>query len=357
MKKLIYIVFILISSATYAQGNFSFTGSVPGLKIQKVYLQYSPGTRETSLVKDSADVINNRYHFSGVVKNAGFGLISAKDLSKGIGVIIIAPEHFEVLHQGELTKLKVIGSQANADFERLKMLESSARKSIEGVTGELEKKILLKSSLENAYRGFILSNPASSMALFALGKFREQQPDPYILDALYKLLPPATQQSPQGISLAEKIRGEKLLLTQSTAGNQALEFILPDTSGRPVSLEEFKGKYVLLDFWASWCVPCRKDNPHLKSAYSRFHSYGFEIISISLDLPSAKTKWLQAIHQDGIGQWYHLLDATDQNQSVALQWGVHAIPQNFLINPEGKIITSGLREGRLEEELIKIFKP
>lgn len=142
---------------------------------------------------------------------------------------------------------------------------------------------------------------------------------------------------------------------QATLGVGALapELDFPDPSGKSIKLSSLKGKYVLIDFWASWCSPCRAESPNLVKAYAKYHSKGFEIYQLSLD--KQKDKWVEAIKEDQLDWPYHVSDLLYWKSAGARLYQVNSIPANFLINPEGVIIARDLRGEALEEELAKIF--
>jgi thiol-disulfide isomerase/thioredoxin len=137
-------------------------------------------------------------------------------------------------------------------------------------------------------------------------------------------------------------------------GSQAPEFSQADTSGVQVSLSSFRGKYVLLDFWGSWCVFCRKEHPNLIKEYEKYKEKGFTILSVAAD--EDRDKWLGAIRKDGIGRWTHVSDLKGMNNEVAKLYFVKSYPGNFLIDPNGIIIAQNLRGEDLENKLTSIFK-
>ena len=137
-------------------------------------------------------------------------------------------------------------------------------------------------------------------------------------------------------------------------GAIAPDFTQDDVNGTPVSLSSFKGKYVLIDFWASWCGPCRAENPNVVKAYNKFKSKNFTIIGVSLDKPEGKADWLAAIKNDGLA-WTQVSDLKFWSNEVALQYAVQSIPHNFLLDPTGKIIAKDLRGNDLDKKLTEIF--
>jgi peroxiredoxin len=132
-----------------------------------------------------------------------------------------------------------------------------------------------------------------------------------------------------------------------------MDFTLPDADGKDISLASYKGKYVLVDFWASWCGPCRAENPNVVKAYSRFKEKGFEILGVSLD--DKKDKWQAAVQADNLA-WTHVSDLKGWKNAVAEQYGIRAIPQNLLLDPQGVIIAKNLRGDALEKKLEEVLK-
>jgi peroxiredoxin len=136
-------------------------------------------------------------------------------------------------------------------------------------------------------------------------------------------------------------------------GNPILEFSQNDASGKPVSISSFKGKVVLVDFWASWCGPCRAENPNVVKAYNAFKDKGFDILGVSFD--SSKDKWLAAVEKDKLA-WTHVSDLKGWSNAVGQKFGIRSIPQNFLLDKEGKIIAKNLRGEDLYAKLEEILK-
>ncbi len=137
-------------------------------------------------------------------------------------------------------------------------------------------------------------------------------------------------------------------------GMTAPDISLPSPSGKMRSLSSLRGKVVLLDFWASWCGPCRRANPHVVEIYKKYKSKGFEVFSVSLDRPDGKDKWVEAIKQDGLIWENHVSDLKYWNCEPAATYGVRSIPKTFLIGKDGKVVALNPRDN-LEQELLKVL--
>ena len=204
---------------------------------------------------------------------------------------------------------------------------------------------------KTAQMQYIRQNPDSYISLLALQDFAGQDIDVSTVEPLYKSLSASVRNSVGGIAFSKAIDAARA----TSIGAIAPNFTQNDVNDKPVSLTDFKGKYVLLDFWASWCGPCRGENPNVVRAYKQYKNKNFTVLSVSLDRPGKKDEWLAAIKADGL-EWTQVSDLNFWNNAVAKLYGITFIPKNYLIDPSGKIIAKNLRGDDLDQKLAELFK-
>ncbi|MFT3678526.1 MAG: TlpA disulfide reductase family protein [Chitinophagaceae bacterium] len=161
------------------------------------------------------------------------------------------------------------------------------------------------------------------------------------------------------VAAAVKANINKSLQAQATSvswvGKEAPDFTMPDANGKEVSLSSFRGKYVLVDFWASWCMPCRQENPNVVSAFQRFKERNFTVLGVSLDQPGQRDKWLKAVMDDKL-TWTQVSDLQYWNSKVVKLYGFEGIPYNVLVDPKGIVVAEGLRGSQLGLKLAELLR-
>ncbi|MGN6416334.1 MAG: redoxin domain-containing protein [Pseudobacter sp.] len=224
-----------------------------------------------------------------------------------------------------------------------KAAESRVRKQLDSLQEVINEKV---------YKKFIEKNGKTSpVALYALQQYSGYAIDPVKTEPVFKMIGGPVKQLPSAKLFEARIATAKEL----QIGKKAIPFTQNDTADIPVSLASFKGKYVLIDFWASWCGPCRAENPNVVAAYQKYKDKNFTVLGVSLDRPGAKDKWIKAIHEDKL-DWTHVSDLKFWDNEVAKLYDIKAIPQNLLIDNEGKIIAKNIRGEELQTTLEQLFK-
>jgi peroxiredoxin len=205
-------------------------------------------------------------------------------------------------------------------------------------------------SIQKQIDKFITEKPKSPVAAFVLNATYQFNEDPLILEKRFNMLDASVKKLEAGKQLEDVIAEAKI----GAIGSQAIDFTQADTTGTPVSLSSFRGKYVLVDFWASWCGPCRQENPNVVENFNKFSSKNFTVLGVSLDRPGQKNKWIEAIKTDNL-TWTHVSDLQFWSNAAAQLYHVKGIPQNFLVDPNGVIVAKNLRGTDLEAKLCELL--
>ena len=370
------IAFSLLSCDSGKQSSFTVEGTVQNAGSGTIYLELNSTESRPVIVDSVKPGQDGKFQLSTDVTEQALYSLRAQQNPFPFAVLINDASNVTVnadlsKPENNYTVQGSAASQSIIDFEKTINANAqsilSLKRSIDSmnvITPTDSFSLRTKDSMVNAaFNQYV--EAAAAMKQFAQSTIEKSGSPMFVLYALGSFQVRSRQVGEAGFNKTEisqvlnnaakkfpdhtAIRDQKAKL----GSTKAPEFSLPDTSGKIVSLSSFRGKYVLVDFWASWCGPCRKENPNIVAAYNQFSQKNFTILGVSLD--KSKAEWMQAIHADGL-RWTHVSDLQHWNSAAAQLYGVNSIPFNVLIDPEGNIIAEGLHGPDLVNTLRQVVK-
>jgi len=378
MNKTTFLFLSLLPFLAAAQKNYTISGKLPAIKGEaKAYLVlFKEGAWKEI---DSAEIKGGKFQFTGSVDEPQGALLTVRQ--KG-GMDVAGKrdsqdffiENSKIIFSGTdaISTAKITGSVADQEnrereamikpvtAEIMRLQDMYGEKTADGAyVKPLEERKVAADSIQKLVAKnkdislqYAKSHLNSFMGLYTFNMYvLDSKFDPAVAEPLFNQFSRALKSSPLGLRTVEKIEIGKRRQT----GAKATDFTQNDLDGKPFTLSSLRGKYVLVDFWASWCVPCRAENPHVVKAYNEMKGKNFEIVGVSLDYPGGHAAWKGAVEKDGL-PWIQVSDLKGWKNEVAVMYGINSVPQNLLIDPNGMIIAKNLRGEALTEKLKELIK-
>ncbi|MDQ0109700.1 peroxiredoxin [Chitinophaga terrae (ex Kim and Jung 2007)] len=378
MKKqfVLAIAFCLPLGVMAQKKGFTIRGKIGTLDAPaKAYLYYKQDDKE---ITDSAILKKGQFTFKGTLNSPASAEIHVKHDTvtsvpySGSDVLSLYIENADITitSADSISNATIKGAATNNDNLELRKMQQPYRKTADSLmkvwyaadqakrqdSGFLKSMRAIMAVTQVKYdsvsRLFITRHPDSYISLrvfYEIEMAYNFNPDTALIK--FQRFPKYQQNSNLGKKLLEMIE----ISQRTNIGRMATDFSQRDTTGKAVKLSDFRGQYVLLDFWASWCKPCRAENPNLLAAYNKYKDKNFTILGVSLDEKRDRAAWLHAVKQDGL-PWTQVSDLEGFNAEAAKLYGIKAIPSNFLVDPKGVIVGRNLRGEELQAKLETLLK-
>ncbi len=361
MKKIIALAFVgilMLSTQLMGQG-FTIQGEVSGIESGKVTLQARGGD------KYATGIEKGKFTLKGKVEEAGIHSLRIEGV-RGTAQIFVENTKMKFSADKEdLRSAEVTGSKSHDVYSKYNILMgtlsektrplneayAAARKAEDKAEMKKIEKQFDKANDErtSAIEVFVKDNNKSLTSAYILSTIASRYQDPAKLEAAINSL----DASLNNTKYVTTLKSTLLVAKKTAVGVMAMDFTQNDVNGKPVSLSDFRGKVVLVDFWAAWCGPCRGENPNVVAAYNKYKSKGFTVLGVSLD--KDKARWLEAIEKDGL-TWTQVSDLKYWDNEVSKMYGIRGIPANILVGKDGKILAKNLRGDALPEKLAEIMR-
>lgn len=337
----------------------------------RVYLKTSE-VGQNSRVTDTAIVVNEFFEFKGTIEAPQMRILSVNGIAGQTALVLEPGETQAVIYKDSIYKSIAKGGDNNRVFtdykkgyqliiDRISRLQKEymlSKDDPEAVNEIQKRNKSMRSELKDYGLNFIKSNSGSDFSLILLDVITEQKGfNAALAEEVFKNMPIALLKKPYNKNLTQKISFKiqnEINKMDITVGVKAPDFTAPNPEGEMLTLSEIIGEVTILDFWASWCKPCRVENPNIVRIFNKYHEKGLEIISVSLDREGQKSAWVSAIEKDNL-DWYNVSNLKFWQDPIAKLYNISSIPATFVLDRDGKILATRLRGKELEAKIAELL--
>lgn len=373
MKKILLVLALsagIISCNKAGDGEFVLSGTVEGADGKSIILERQDDSLGIIAI-DTAKIENGKFKFTGVALEPEMHSLAIETLP-GKSYLILEDGKIDItIHKDSIHKNKVAGTYNNDQLQEFTNAGMAFQKKLENFQRDNEAAMVqaqntndtatvnklrgeflkIQQSMEASNVEYVKSHPKAYISVLLINNmFRGMEPDAELIQSLYNGLDSDLKKTKAAKNVEKRIAEFKAV----TVGKLAPNFTAPNPDGKPVSLKESLGKVTIIDFWASWCGPCRAANPELVALYNELHPQGLNIIGVSLDKPGDEAKWKQAIAKDQL-TWTQVSNLKHWQDPIATMYGIQSIPQMFVLNSYGVVVAKDLKGEVLKDKIKQLL--
>ena len=373
LNALICLIIILISCKSNTTKNNLYEVECNADGIYNGVRAYLKSSNNNKQVIDTAVVMNGAFKFKGEVSSPEMRILTIDGINGQTALVLESGKTNVTIYKDSIYKSIIKGGENNSIFNKYKdgyqnLVEKvtslreeymASRNNIEAVKRIQKQNVELRLELKNYGLNFLTQHPDTDFSLMLLESITLQKEfDAKLANEILEKIPNKISNRQYNIEVMQKINfniNNALSKAVIEVNSVAPDFTAPDPEGNQITLSEILGKVTILDFWASWCRPCRVENPNFVKLYNKYHEKGLNIISVSLDRENQKSRWIKAIEKDNLS-WYNVSNLKYWQDPVALMYNISSIPATFILDDKGTIIATRLRGSALEKKIDELFE-
>lgn len=373
LNALICLIIILISCKSNTTKNNLYEVECNADGIYNGVRAYLKSSNNNKQVIDTAVVMNGAFKFKGEVSSPEMRILTIDGINGQTALVLESGKTNVTIYKDSIYKSIIKGGENNSIFNKYKdgyqnLVEKvtslreeymASRNNIEAVKRIQKQNVELRLELKNYGLNFLTQHPDTDFSLMLLESITLQKEfDAKLANEILEKIPNKISNRQYNIEVMQKINfniNNALSKAVVEVNSIAPDFTAPDPEGNQINLSEILGKVTILDFWASWCRPCRLENPNFVKLYDKYHEKGLNIISVSLDRENQKSRWIKAIEKDNLS-WYNVSNLKYWQDPVALMYNITSIPATFILDDKGTIIATRLRGSALEKKIDELFE-